>query len=152
MAKHPVVGVWMVATPNGPPFALAVFSADGTNLQSVPVVQAGPQGVTFTGTQVGTWEPTGPRSLHFTGVQLHTNANGVLTGTVTIDAYPRVTDDGQNLVDESPEDTITIRDAAGAVVDVVKPYPGGAPVLDVRMGVGAPGFPAGTPTAATPTT
>src|SRR5215213_9883692 len=55
MANHPIVGAWMVAAPTGP--ALAVFLADGTNIQGVPTAQAGPQGVTFTGAQVGTWEP-----------------------------------------------------------------------------------------------
>src|SRR5262245_36308149 len=63
MANHPIVGVWMVTTPIGP--SLAVFSADGTNIQGVPTAQAGPQGVTFTGAQVGTWEPTSARGIHF---------------------------------------------------------------------------------------
>src|SRR5215218_9725397 len=77
MANHPIVGVWMVAAPLGP--ALAVFSADGTNIQGVPTAQAGPQGVTFTGAQVGTWEPDGERRVHFTGVQLHTDIDGTFT-------------------------------------------------------------------------
>jgi hypothetical protein len=150
MATHPIVGAWMVSTPIGP--ALAVFAADGTNIQGVPTAQAGPQGVTFTGAQIGTWEPTGPRSIHFTGVQLHTDAAGTFTGTVTIDGHPRVSDDGQTFIDDAPETTITIRDAAGSVVEVIKSFPGGPPATGVRMSVGAPGFPDGTPTAGTPTT
>src|SRR5215207_9261017 len=77
MANHPIVGAWMVTTPIGP--ALAVFSADGSNIQGVPTAQAGPGGVTFTGAQVGTWEPTGPRSIHFTGVQLFIDNNSTIT-------------------------------------------------------------------------
>jgi hypothetical protein len=146
---HPIVGAWLVSTPTGP--ALAVFAADGTNIQEVPTAQAGPRGATFTGAQVGTWEPTGPRSIHFTGVQLHTDANGTFTGTVTIDGYPQVNDDGQSFIDDAPETTITIRDAAGSVVEAIKPLPGAPPATGVRMGVGSPGFPEATPTAGTPT-
>jgi hypothetical protein len=148
MANHPIVGVWMV-TALGP--NLAVFSADGTNIQGVPTAQAGPQGVTFTGAQVGTWEPISDRGIHFTGVQLQTDADGNYVGSVTIDGYPVVSEDGQTLVDDSPETTITFRDAAGTVVNVVKPATAGARATGVRMGVGSPGFPTGTPTAGTPT-
>ena len=93
MANHPIVGAWMVAAPTGP--ALAVFLADGTNIQGVPTAQAGPQGVTFTGAQVGTWEPVSERGIHFTGVQLLTDATGAFVGTVTIDGHPVVSEDGQ---------------------------------------------------------
>jgi uncharacterized protein (DUF2147 family) len=141
MAGHPIVGVWMVATPIGP--SLAVFSADGTNIQGVTTASAGPGGVTFTGAQVGTWEPDGDRRAHFTGVQLHTDIDGTFTGTVTIDGHPRVSEDGQTFIDDAPETTVTIRDAANNVVDVLS---GGPPAT----GVGNPGFPVGTPTAATP--
>ena len=139
MASHPIVGVWMVTTPTGP--ALAVFSADGSNIQGVPTVQAGPAGVTFTGTQVGTWEPVDERGIHFTGVQLHTDAAGAFTGTVTIDDHPRVSEDGQTFVDDAPETTITIRDPAGNVVEIINPFPGAPPATGVRMSVGSPGFP-----------
>jgi hypothetical protein len=150
MANHPIVGAWMVTTPTGP--ALAVFSADGTNIQGVPTAQAGPQGVTFTGAQVGTWEPDGDRRVHFTGVQLLTDATGVFVGSVTVDGHPRVSNDGQRFVDDAPETTITIRDAANTVRDVINPFPSGPPATGVRMGVGAPGFPEGMPAAGTPTT
>ena len=149
MANHPIVGAWMVTTPSGP--SLAVFFADGTNIQGVPTVQAGPQGVTFTGAQVGTWEPDGDRRIHFTGVQLHTDATGTFVGTVTIDGHPRVSDDGQTLIDDAPETTVTVRDAANTIVNVITPSPGGPAATGVRMGVGSPGFPPATPTGGTPT-
>ena len=148
-ARHPIVGAWMVAATTGP--ALAVFSADGTNIQGVPTAQAGPQGVTFTGAQVGTWEPIDERRVHFTGVQLLTDATGAYVGSVTIDGHPRVSDDGQRLIDDAPETTITIRDAAHTVIEVITPYPGAPPATAVRMGVGAPGFPEGAATGGTPT-
>jgi hypothetical protein len=147
LANHPIVGVWNVSTPSGP--SLAIFFADGSNIQRLPATQAGPQGVTFVGPQVGAWEPTGPRSIHFTGVQLHSDANGVFTGTVTIDGYPEVSEDGQTLVDDQSQVPITIRDAAGVIVQEV-PGAGAPPVTGIRMGVGAPGFPQ-NPGAATPT-
>jgi hypothetical protein len=148
-SDHPIVGAWMVATPIGP--SLAVFFADGTNIQGVPTAQAGPLGVTFTGAQVGTWEPDGDRRIHFTGVQLHTDAGGAFVGTVTIDGHPRVSADGQTLIDDAPETTVTVRDAANSVVSVITSNTGGPPATGVRMGVGAPGFPPTTPNAGTPT-
>jgi hypothetical protein len=147
MANHPIVGAWMVTTPAGP--SLAVFFADGINIQGLPATQASPLGVTFVGPQVGTWEPTGPRSVHFTGVQWHSDATGTLVATVTIDGYPNVSADGQTLLDDNPESGPTIRDAAGTILDVLR---GGPPVTGVRMGVGSPGFPEATPAASTPTT
>jgi hypothetical protein len=147
MADHPIVGAWMVTTPAGP--SLAVFFADGINIQGLPASQAGPLGVTFVGPQIGTWEPTGPRSVHFTGVQWHSDATGTLVGTVTIDGYPTVSEDGQTLLDDNPESGPTIRDAAGNILDVLK---GGPPVTAVRMGVGSPGFPEASPIAGTPAT
>jgi hypothetical protein len=148
MASHPIVGAWNVMTPSGP--SLAVFSADGTNIQGLPATQAGPQGVDFVGAQVGTWEPVSARGIHFTGVQLHSDANGTFTGTVTIDGYPVVSADSQTLLDDQSQVMITIRDATGAIVQQV-PGAGSPPVTGTRMGVGSPGFPEGTPTAATPT-
>jgi hypothetical protein len=59
--------------------------------------------------------------------------------------------EGQTMVDDAPETTITVRDAAGNVVDVAKPFPGSPQATGIRMGVGAPGFPEATPTAGTPT-
>jgi hypothetical protein len=138
LARHPIVGTWLVTTPLGP--AVAVFAADGTTIQGVPTTQTGPRGVTFTGAQVGTWEPTGPRSIHFTGVQLHTDADGRFTGSLTIDGHPRVSDDGQRFIDDAPETTVTIRDGGHTIIEVL----GGPPaprVSGIRVGVGAPGFP-----------
>jgi hypothetical protein len=147
MASHPIVGNWMVSTPAGP--AMAVFLADGTNIQGLPVTQAGPTGVVFVSTQVGSWEPVSARGVHFTGVQLHSDANGALVGTVEIDAYPVVSEDGQTLLDDDPRSGPLIRDAAGNVVAKLRGT-GGPPATGVRMGVGASGLATGTPTAATP--
>jgi hypothetical protein len=149
MATHPIVGNWMVTTPAGP--SMAVFLADGTNIQGLPATQAGPNGVEFVSTQVGSWEPVSARGVHFTGVQLHSDAAGVVTGTVMIDAYPVVSEDGQTILDDDPRSGPIIRDAAGTVVADLRGS--GPPVTAVRMGVGigVPDLPAGTPPAGTPT-
>jgi len=147
MANHPIVGAWMVKTPAGP--SMAVFFADGINIQGLPASQTGPFGVSFVSPQVGTWEPTGPRSVHFTGVQFHSDATGALVGTITIDGYPTVSEDGQTVLDDNPESGPTVRDAAGTILDAPR---GGPPVTGVRMGVGSPGLAMGTPVPGTPTT
>jgi hypothetical protein len=149
MASHPIVGVWMVTTPIGP--SLAVFSADGINIQGVTTTQPGPNGVEFVSAQAGLWEPDGDRRVHFTGVQFHTDAEGNYLGSVTIDGHPKVSDDGQTIIDDAPETTVTIRDAANTIVNVVNGPPS-PPATGIRMGVGAPGFPEATPEAGTPAT
>ena len=144
MATHPIVGNWMVTTPAGP--AMAVFLADGTNIQGLPATQAGPNGVIFVSTQVCLWEPVSERGIHFTGVQLHSDADGNLVGTVEIDAYPVVSEDGQTLLDDDPRSAAPTRDAAGNEIANLRGT-GGPPATGVRMGVGASGLPA----ASTPT-
>ena len=78
------------------------------------------------------------------------DAAGAFLGT---DGYPEASVDGQTLVDDGSKVMVTIRDATGAIVDQILPtgQPAGRPVTGVCMGVGAPGFPTGTPTAGTPT-
>jgi hypothetical protein len=97
---------------------------------------------------VGSWEPTGERSIQFTAVQVLSDANGAYLGTATVHGHPMVSEDGQTFVDADPASTITIRDPAGNVVTVLS---GGAPVTATRIGVASDGFPPATPAAATPT-
>jgi hypothetical protein len=147
MATHPIVGVWMVTTPIGP--SLAVFSADGINIQAVTTTQPGPNGVEFVSAQAGLWEPDGDRRGHFTAVQALADADGAYLGTVTIDGHPEVSEDGEGFVDADPRSTVTIRDAAGAVVQQV-PAITDRPVTARRMAPGRPGFPEVGAGAATP--
>ena len=99
---------------------------------------------------VGTWERTGERASHFTAVQVLTDANGAFTGTVTIDGHPAVSEDGQTFTDDAPETKLTVRDPTGSIVLVVDGDGSFPPVSATRMGVGSPGFPAGTPVTGTP--
>ena len=135
-ADHPIVGAWMASTPGGP--SLSVFSSDGTVVMAAPASSVGPMGLVFQSTQVGTWEAIDDHAVHFTEVQILTDADGALVGSLTFEGYPVVSDDGQALLDENTQGSVTIRDATNAIVDVVE---GGPPITGVRMGVGAPGFP-----------
>src|SRR5215204_4686955 len=145
LANHPNVGVWMIDSPIGR--AIAVYSDDGSVVTALPATQAGPQGVTFSSTQIGTWEPTGERSTHLTVVQLLSDAAGAFVGTVTVDAYQTVSADGQSFTSGAGS-SVTIRDAADTVIDVMTSFP---PATGVRMGVGSPGLAEGTPVTGTPT-
>jgi hypothetical protein len=144
LANHPNVGVWMIDSPIGR--AIAVYSDDGSVVTALPATQAGPQGVTFSSTQVGTWEPTGERSTHLTVVQLLSDGSGAFAGTVTVDAYQTVSADGLSFTSGAGS-SVTIRDAADTVVDVMTSFP---PATGVRIGVGSPGLPGATPAIGTP--
>ena len=145
VAGHPQVGVWMIDSGIGR--AIAVYAADGSVITALAPSQAGPQGVTFASTQIGTWEPTGERTAHLTVVQLLSDEAGAYAGSVTVDAYQEVSDDGQSWA-SGDGSTVTIRDANHMVL-AAHPAPAGS-AKGVRMAPGLPRFPEGTPEAATP--
>jgi hypothetical protein len=60
-------------------------------------------------------------------------------------------EDGSTFSDDGALNTVTIRDATGAIVMIVPPGTPGTPVTGVRMSPGVSGFPDDTP-AATPAT
>ncbi len=154
LADHPLTGMWLAMAnpplPGDPQFpATSLYTADGVVLLVFPTTQVGPQGVVFNAPAMGTWEADSDRRGHFTAVQLQSDANGVFLGSVTIDGYPEVSEDGQTFADDGSRAVITIRDAAGAIVQEVSGV-FDRPVTAIRMGVGAPGFPTGTPVTGTP--
>jgi hypothetical protein len=153
LAEHPLVGSWVATTPFGA--SAETFAADGSFVAGYPATESGPLGVAFLSSGVGVWESTGPRSGHFTSVQAITDAAGASLGTLTIDGYLDVSDDGQTFIDDAPETTLTYRDTAGSIVQAITPFATGGgdiqPVRGYRMAVGAPGIPAATPETGTPT-
>jgi len=158
LADHPLTGTWLAMAnpplPDDPQVAApSLFAADGSVLLLFPATARGPQGPVFQSAYVGVWEADSDRRGHFTATQSLSAADGAFLGTVTVDGYPEVSEDGQSFIDDGSRSMVTIRDAAGTIVDQVMPtgQPEGRPVTGVRMAVGAPGFPAGTPTAGTPT-
>src|SRR5215218_1492799 len=155
LAGHPMAGMWLAMAnpplPGDPQVpAPSLLAADGTVLLVFPVTQKGPQGVQFNSAYVGTWEPETERRAHFTATQLLSAADGTFLGSVTVDGHPEASADGQRFVDDNALVMVTIRDAAGAVVQQVSGA-GAPPVTGIRMAPGAPGFPEGT-ASATPTT
>jgi hypothetical protein len=156
-ANHPLTGTWMAMAnpplPEDPQVAApSLFAADGTVLLLFPATQRGPGGPVFQSAYVGVWEPDGDRRGHFTATQSLSDAEGTFLGTVTVDGYPEVNEDGQTFIDDGSQVMVTMRDASGAIVNQIVPtgQPIPRPVTAVRMGVGAPGFPAPTSTASTP--
>ncbi len=157
LANHPLTGTWLAMAnpplPENPQIPVpSLFAADGSVLLDFPVVDIGPQGMQFQSAYVGVWEAYDDRRGHFTATQSISAPDGTLVGTVTVDGHPLVSEDGLTFIDDGSLVTVTIRDAAGAVVTVVPPGTPGRPVTAVRMSVGSPGFPETTPEAGTPTT
>ena len=145
LAKHPLAGTWLaMANPplaDSPQVAVpSLFGADGTVLLMFPLTQLGPQGTQFNAAMVGTWQADGERRGHFTAVQVLSDADGTFLGSVTIDGFPLVSEDGKTFVDDGSKVVVTVRDAAGAILQEL-PGAGGRPVTAIRMGAGAHGFP-----------
>jgi hypothetical protein len=68
--------------------------------------------VTFLSPLLGVWESTGECSGNFTAVPALPDTTGTYIGSLTIDGYLDVSDDGQSFIDDVPEMTLTFRDAA----------------------------------------
>jgi hypothetical protein len=156
-ANHPIIGAWLVMNPSDPLNARpAIFAADGTmTVAYVPSYADPERGVVLQGPAIGVWEPTGERGVHLTYLQALSDLNGTYLGTLTRDAYPEVSDDGQSFRDDGTQVHITFRDAANTIVN--EAAGGGAEaatrqVHAIRMQVGNPGFLEATPVTGTPTT
>src|SRR5688500_7137945 len=119
MANHPIVGAWLVMNPSEPLNTRpAIFAADGTLTVGYAPSRTDPaRGVVLQGTAIGVWEPTGERSIHLTYVQAISDLNGTYLGTLTRDAYPEVSEDGQSFRDDGTRVHITFRDAANTIVN-----------------------------------
>ena len=155
LADHPLTGTWLAMAnpplPEDPQFAApSFFGADGSVLLIFPPTQAGPEGVQYGSPYVGTWEADGERRGHFTAVQVLSDAEGTYVGSITVDGYPVVSEDGQTFIDDGSKVIVTIRDGSGAIVQQF-PGAGSRPVTAIRMGPGRPGFPEGVAALPSPT-
>jgi hypothetical protein len=145
-AVHPLTGVWLAmanpARAEDPKFPVpSVFAADGTVVLNWVPAEIGMDGqLQFLGSYGGIWEPYEEHTGHFTAVQSMADPTGKFVGTVTVDGHPHVSEDGLTFVDDGSLNTVTICDAAGAVVSVVPPGTPERPITGTKMRVGNPGF------------
>lgn len=147
LASHPIVGAWI--TVSAPPPSTSIFAADGTVIIAWAPTYIDPVlGLTFQAPSLGTWEPAGERGIHFTAVQVLTDAEGTFTGTFTLEGHPLVGEDGQTFTDVTPDARFILRDANNAVL---MDQTGAGNVTAVRITPGSLIFPEGTPAAGTPT-
>lgn len=102
-------------------------------------------GVQASSAALGTWEAFDETTGHFTAVLMLSNLDGALIGSVTIDGFPKVSDDGQSFIDDGSMAFSTIRDPTGAVIATV-PGVDRRPITALRMAPGTPGFPAAAAT------
>lgn len=154
-SSHPLCGTWLAmanpAKPENPQYpAPGIFTADGLAITMFPVSDIGPGGPMLQSGFIGVWEPYDEHTGHMTVVTTQSSMDGVFLGSVTINGFPRVSDDGLMFIDDFSLSYVTIRDASAAIVLEVPPGSGNRPVTAIRMAVGAAGFPEETP-AATPT-
>jgi hypothetical protein len=157
-ARHPIVGAWLSRNPTNPPTASpASFTADGIMTVSWAPSYIDPQlGAVFQGTAIGTWEPTGERSIRFLIVQALSDADGTYLGTFTLEGAPVVSEDGLSFVDDGTTARATVRDAEDRITFQAGGGEGEAPITPPvharRITMSDAGFPLATPTAGTPTT
>jgi hypothetical protein len=137
MAKHPMVGTWM--TGNGPnELAVIHWDADGNMTNNLHFGSPGPDGTVIRSNPfAGVWEPESARGIHITFMALTFDATGAVTGTFTVDGYPVASEDGMSFWDDGTRVVVTLRDASGAVSQVIHGVP---PVAGVRMAPGKPGY------------
>ena len=149
LADHPLTGLWlaMVELASRPGTFMAVptiFSPDGFVLLSFPVTEFIESEVKLKGAAIGTWEPVGPRKGHLTAIQVMSDTTGAYEGSLTIDAYPSVSDDGLTFEENLEESVLTVRDNRNVVINVLRhDRPRGMAAR--RMSPGQTGFPDGAP-------
>jgi hypothetical protein len=155
LADHPLTGTWLTLanpmlpqTPQVP--HISRFGADGTVVLMTPPTDIGPTGVVLQSAMVGLWEAYDAQRGHFTATQSLCDLTGHVVGMVTVDGYPLVSEDGQAFSDDGELVMITLRDAAGAVVDAF-PGAGGRPVRGNRLTFDTAVFPQLLPKTGTPT-
>jgi hypothetical protein len=143
LAGHPMVGNWLVRTPDG---SLGVNHCrpDGTWTHTGAPLTAAPEGtVTYQSLQNGVWEPDpeNERGIHFVSIQGLYDTGGAYVGTFIIDGYPIVSEDGQTISDDWSRSVLTTRDANDEVIDELHLDPSTPPIAGVRLTPGELVFP-----------
>jgi hypothetical protein len=144
LLEHPLTGRWlsMMGLLSNPNITVAVpsfFGADGTVVLFFPGTEAAQHGVQIKGPAMGTWEAVDERSGHFTAVQVLSAMNGAYVGTVTLDGFAVIGEDGETYTLDGPEALFTVRDHLNAITERLGP-PAANPMRGFRMRAGNPGF------------
>jgi hypothetical protein len=152
IADHPLTGMWLAMA--NPPLdsdpqvpVPSLFGADGTVVLVFPPIAVGQNGIEYSSSYMGTWEPYDEQRGHFNVVRTVSDPSGNFVSSTTIDGYPLVNEDGTSFIDDGSLVTVTIRDASGAILQQI-PGSGRRPVTGIRMSPRNPGFPESS---ATPT-
>jgi len=140
LASHPIVGTWLTGRSAGD-IDVTHWGPDGNMTVSGNLLSTGPDGkVAFTNVPMGTWEPVSEYDIHFTMTGANFDSTGAYTGTVVVDGYPVVSDDGTQFWDDGAKVMLTIRDATGAVVQTIGGDGSIPGIGGVRMAPGAAGY------------
>ncbi len=152
LTDHPMVGTWLVRTPDGS-VGVSYMRADGTWMHSGSPLMAAPDGtLSYQSAQNGLWEPDPANEwgIHFVSIQSLFDPTGAYIGTWIIDGYPSANEDGQTMGDDWAKSFITVRDANDEVVNVIRDDGTTPPIIGVRMTLGELVFPPLHASAATP--
>ncbi len=151
-ATHPMVGTWLVRTPDGS-LGVNYCRADGTwSHTGSPTTPPADGGITYLAAQNGLWEPDpeNEMGIHFLSIQGMFDATGLYIGTWIIDGYPTVSEDGQVLSDDWSRSYITVRDANDELLNEIRDDGTTPHIAGVRLTPGNLVFPPLHASAATP--
>jgi hypothetical protein len=114
-ADHAVVGTWQVSLGDDPHVhGLVTHHADGTVSGSDPATMAvAPGVVSYVSSWHGVWEPIGPTTIAYTIQGFSSDAEGTITGYVTISGVREISADGQSF---GGDGIYQVADADGNVV------------------------------------
>lgn len=140
MASHPMVGTWLTGR-SAADIDVTYWAPDGTMIVSGNLVSVGQNGALgFSNIPMGVWEPVSESGIHFTFTAANFDAAGNYTGNATVDGYPVASDDGSTFWDDGSQVRVTIRDATGAVVQVIGEDGSVPGIGGVRMVPGNAGY------------
>jgi hypothetical protein len=145
LTAHPLVGRWLstMGLPSKPNASVAVpsfFGNDGTVMMIFPGTEAARRGLEVKGVALGEWVPVDTRTGHFTAVQVLANLDGAYVGTVTIDGFASIAEDGLSFSVQSNDRLFTVRDTFNAITEHLASSITN-PMRGFRMRAGNPGFP-----------
>jgi hypothetical protein len=152
LASHPMVGTWLVRTPDGS-LGVNYCRPDGTWTHTGSPVSPPADGtITYLSAQNGLWEPDPENDLgiHFVSIQGMFDDSGAYIGTWIIDGYPTLSEDGQTIGDDWSRSSITVRDANDEVINEIRDDGTTPPIVGLRLTPGEVVFPPLHASAATP--